>query len=85
MEDYILCKSKDGTALEVDIEDDGTVGLETLKSVFGEKAVGLTLTPQLVERDLCEYQIRRFWNQRMGGELQIECTVCHLDKEIHQV
>ena len=53
MENYILCKSKDGTALEVDIKDDGTVGLETLKSVFGEKAVGLTLTPQLVERDLC--------------------------------
>ena len=37
-----LCKSKDGSVLEIDVEDDGTVGLETLKSVFGEKATGLT-------------------------------------------
>lgn len=44
MEDFILCKSKDGSVLEIDVEDDGTVGLETLKSVFGEKATGLTYT-----------------------------------------
>ena len=47
MEYFILCRSKDGTVLE--IEDDGTVGLET-NSVLGETATGLTLTPQLVER-----------------------------------
>lgn len=44
MEDFILCKSKDGNVLEIDVEDDETVGLETLKSVFGEKATGLTYT-----------------------------------------
>jgi hypothetical protein len=44
MDDFILCKSKDGSVLEVDVEDDGTVGLETLRSVFGEKATGLTYT-----------------------------------------
>ena len=44
MEDFILCRSKDGTVLEIDIEDDGTIGLETLNSVFGETATGLTYT-----------------------------------------
>ena len=74
MEDFILCKSKDGNVLEIDIDDE-TVGLETLNSVFGEKATGLTLIPQLVERDLCRCQIRKCWSQRMDGELQKECTV----------
>ena len=47
MEDFILCKSKDESMLETDVEDDRTVRLETLKS--GDKAIGLTLIPQDVQ------------------------------------
>ena len=80
MEDFILCKSKDESVLEIDVENDGTVGLETLKSVFGEKATGLTYINPSTGRDLCECRISKCWNQRMGGELQRECTVWHFDK-----
>ena len=44
MEDFILCKAENGAIIEVDIDDDGTVGLETLKSLFGDKASALTYT-----------------------------------------
>ena len=51
MENFILCKANDGSILEVDVEDDGTVGLETLKSVFGDKAAGLIYTNTSTGRD----------------------------------
>ena len=37
--------------MEVDVEDDRTVGLETLKSVFGDKAAGLIYTNTSIGRD----------------------------------
>ena len=51
MEDFILCKSSDGAVLEVNVDDDGTVGLETLKSLFGEKVAGLTYPNPLTGRE----------------------------------
>ena len=51
MEDFILCKAENGAIIEVDIDDDGTVGLETLKSLFGDKASALTPIPRLVENE----------------------------------
>lgn len=44
MEDFILCKADDGSVMEVDIHDDSTVCLETLRSLFGPKVSALTYT-----------------------------------------
>ena len=51
MEDFILCKADDGSVIEVDIDDDGTVSLETLRSLFGPNVSALTYTNPLTGRD----------------------------------
>ena len=73
MEDFILCKSKDGSVQEIDVEGDGTVGLETLKSVFGEKATGLTYTNPPTGRERLVRVLDKQMlepNQKMGWELR---------------
>jgi hypothetical protein len=41
---FIECKGGDGEIIEVDIEENRTVGLETLKSLFGTEVSALTYT-----------------------------------------
>ena len=51
MEDLILCKGDDGSVTEVDIDDDGTVSLETLQSSIGPNESALTYLNPLTGRD----------------------------------
>lgn len=51
MKDFILCKSDDGSAFEVDIDNNGTIRLEMLRSLFGAKFYALTYTIPSTERD----------------------------------
>ena len=52
MADFIQCKLKNGDILEVDIDEDRTVSLETLKSLYGPDVSALTLIPRVVEKEL---------------------------------
>lgn len=44
MAGFIECKGGNGEIIEVDIEENRTVGLETLKSLFGPEVSALTYT-----------------------------------------
>lgn len=51
MEDFILCKSALGNLVEIDIEDDGTVSLDTLKNQFGPRVATLTYINESTGRE----------------------------------
>ena len=46
MVDFIHVVGNEGEVLEVELDDDGTFTVETLKSYFGEQAVGLKYRPK---------------------------------------
>ena len=46
-EEYVLIKAgNDGVTIKVEIDEDGSVSISTLSSVFGEKVSGLTTKPR---------------------------------------
>ena len=51
MEDFILCRSALGNVVEIDIEDDGTVSLDTLKHQFGPRVATLTYVNESTGRE----------------------------------
>ena len=51
MEGFILCKLASGNLMEVDIDEDGSVSLGTLKSQFGPQVATLTYTNELTGRE----------------------------------
>ena len=51
MAGFIECKGVNGEFIEVDIEEDRTVSLETLKSLFGPEVSALTYTNPLSGRE----------------------------------
>ena len=51
MEGFILCKLASGNLMEVDIDEDGSVSLDTLKSQFGPQVATLTYMNELTGRE----------------------------------
>ena len=51
MEEFILCKLAGGNVMEVDVDEDGSVCLDTLKSQFGHQVATLTYTNEVTGRE----------------------------------
>ena len=51
MEGFIICKLTDGNMMEVDVDEDGSVCLDTLKSLFGSNAATLTYVNEVTGRE----------------------------------
>lgn len=51
MEGFILCKLAGGNVMEVDVDEDGSVCLDTLKSLFSPNAATLTYMNKVTGRE----------------------------------
>ena len=51
MEGFIICELADDNVMEVDVDEDGSVCLDTLKCLFGSNAVTLTYVNEVTGRE----------------------------------